>query len=88
MPITSLNNMERISELALGMRYPAKLLKALYRAENDEYVEKVGIHRATEQVMDLMNKGVDGIHFYTLNRSQATKSIYASLGVTSSSGFR
>lgn len=86
MPITSLSNMKRMAELAQGMRYPAKLLKALYRAENQAYVEKVGVHWATEQVMDLINNGIDGIHFYTLNRSQATKSIYASLGVTSSSG--
>lgn len=87
MPITSLNNMKRMAGLALGMRYPAKLLKAIARAEDDGYVEKVGIHWASEQVRDLVDNGVRGIHFYTLNKSSATRHIYESLGVTSSLGF-
>ncbi len=87
MPITSLNNMKRMASLALGMHYPAKLLKALARAEDDSYVEKVGIHWATEQVRDLVDNDVKGIHFYTLNQSRATVNIYAALGVTNSQGF-
>ena len=84
MPITSINNMNRMSELALGARFPARLLKALGRADSDEHVEKVGIHWATEQVYDLIENDVKGIHFYTLNQSRATMKIYESLGVTSS----
>ncbi len=87
MPITSLNNMKRMASLALGMHYPAKLLKALARAEDDSYVEKVGIHWATEQVRDLVDNDARGIHFYTLNQSRATVNIYAALGVTNSQGF-
>lgn len=87
MPITTRKGMERMAELALGTRYPARLLRALYRAEDDEHFEKVGIHWATEQVRDLIDNGVKGIHFYTLNKSKATLKIYDSLGVTSSSGF-
>ncbi len=86
MPITSLKSMKRMAQLAAGARYPARLLKALARAETDEGVEKVGIHWATEQVMDLLDNGVRGIHFYTLNRSRATRQVYESLGVTSSDG--
>ncbi len=86
MPITTRKGMTRMADLALGTRYPARLLRALYRAETDEYFEKVGIHWATEQVRDLIDNGVEGIHFYTLNRSKATLQIYDSLGVTNSSG--
>lgn len=84
MPITSRKGMLRMAELAAGTRYPARLLKALARAEDDEHFEKVGIHWATEQIRDLIDNGVKGIHFYTLNRSKATINIYDSLGVTSS----
>jgi methylenetetrahydrofolate reductase (NADPH) len=84
MPITSEKGMKRMAELALGARFPARLLRALSRAEDDEHFEKVGIHWATEQVSDLIDNEVRGIHFYTLNRSRATLQIYDSLGVTSS----
>jgi methylenetetrahydrofolate reductase (NADPH) len=84
MPITSLKGMKRMADLASGTRCPARLLRALARAEDNAHVEKVGIHWATEQVRDLIDNGVRGIHFYTLNRSNATLRIYDSLGVTSS----
>jgi len=86
MPITSRKTMLRMADMALGARYPAGLLKALARADNDAGLEKAGIHWATEQVRDLIDNGVRGIHFYTLNRSRATLRIYDSLGVTSSQG--
>lgn len=82
MPVTSLSGMKRMAELAAGARYPAKLLRALDRAKsNAEAVERVGIHYAAEQCAGLLNAGVDGIHFYTLNKSHATREIYRSLGL-------
>lgn len=82
MPVTSLQGMKRMAELAAGARYPAKLLRALDRAKaNPEAVERVGIHYAAEQCTGLLNEGVDGIHFYTLNKSHATREIYNSLGL-------
>ena len=84
MPITSLKGMKRMAELAAGARFPARLLKAVYRARDDQHVENVGIHWATEQVRDLIDNGVRGIHFYTLNQSTATLKIYDALGVTDS----
>jgi len=83
-PITSLNLMKRMAEFAAGTRVPSGLLRAISRAENDECVKDVGVHWATEQVRDLIDNKADGIHFYTLNRSDATLQIYKSLGVTSS----
>ncbi len=88
MPVTSRNGLVRMSNLALGARFPAKLLRALARAEDDDHVEKVGIHWATEQVRDLIDRNVAGIHFYTLNRSKPTLKIYESIGITSSDSLR
>ena len=85
MPITSRSTMQRMAELAAGARYPARLLKALSRVQDDHGFEQLGIHWATEQVLDLLDKNVRGIHFYTLNKSKATISIYKSLGLTKTS---
>jgi methylenetetrahydrofolate reductase (NADPH) len=82
MPIVSASGMKRMAELAGGSRYPAKLLRAIARCGNDEAaVARVGVHYATEQCAELLDNGVDGIHFYTLNKSKATREIYASLGL-------
>lgn len=89
MPITSAVGMRRMAELAAGARYPAKLLRAIQRCGKDEEaVQKVGIHYATEQCRDLLDHGVDGIHFYTLNKSHATREIYSSLGIRDSAAVR
>jgi methylenetetrahydrofolate reductase (NADPH) len=84
MPITSIKGMVRMAELSACTHFPARLQKALARAEDDDHVEKAGVHWATEQVRDLLDNNVRGIHFYTLNKSKATLNIYDSLGVTSS----
>jgi len=88
MPVSSRKGLARMAEMALGVHFPAKLLRALSRAEDDEYVEKVGIHWATEQVRDLIDQKVRGVHFYTLNRSKPTLKIYETLGVRTSEGFK
>ncbi len=88
MPITSKAGMERMAELALGARFPAALLRALSRCADDAAVARVGIHWATEQCRDLLDHQVRGIHFYTLNKSDATRQIYKNLGVTDSRGLR
>ena len=85
MPITSGKSMKRMAELALGARYPAPLLRAIDRCNGDEEgVKRVGLHWATEQCRDLLDHDVQGIHFYTLNSSMATREIYANLGVKDS----
>lgn len=81
MPVLSMHSLNRIAELALGSHIPAKLMRAILRAENDESIEKIGTHWATEQVFDLYDNGVDGVHFYTLNHSKATMKIYRRLGI-------
>ena len=87
MPVTSVSGMKRMAELALGARIPARLQKAVLRCGGDEdYVRKVGVQWATEQCRDLLDCSARGIHFYTLNKSTATREIYANLGVKDSHG--
>ncbi len=82
MPITSLAGMRRMADLAAGARFPGKLIRALNRCgDNEEAVENVGVHYAAEQCLDLLENGVKGIHFYTLNKSQATRRIYEQIGL-------
>ncbi len=85
MPITTLGGMKRMADLASGARFPAPLLRAVNRTDgSSESVGRVGVHWATEQCRDLLDHAVDGIHFYTLNRSNATREVYATLGVKDS----
>ena len=84
MPITSRAGMVRMADLALGAKVPAKLLRAVGRCDDDDAVKRVGVHWATEQCRDLLDNNVRGIHFYTLNRSDATRQIYDNLGVRDS----
>ena len=83
MPITSKKGMDRMAELAGGARFPAKLLKSVMRATDEQAVERVGAHWATEQISDLLSSGVSGIHLYTLNSSGASVQILQSLGIES-----
>lgn len=81
MPVTSLKGMRRMADLAHGSRFPAGLLRATQRAEGDEYVKRVGIHWAAEQVRDLIDNEVAGVHFYTLNNPEASLRICETLGL-------
>lgn len=88
MPITSRKGLERMAELAQGARFPAALQRAVGRCQDDRSVARVGIHWASEQCRDLLENRARGIHFYTLNRSDATRQIYENLGVISSDALR
>jgi len=80
MPITTATGMVRMAELAAGARFPAKLLRTLNGHENDqERFAAAGIEYATAQCQELIAQGVDGLHFYTLNKSGATKQIAVEL---------
>ncbi len=84
MPIISASGMRRMADLAGGARFPAKLLKLIASCGEDEAaVQRAGIEYATEQCAGLLSNKVDGIHFYTLNKSMATQEIYTGLGLRS-----
>lgn len=88
MPIGSRVGLTRMAELAAGSRIPASLLRAVQRCETDDDVASVGTTWATNQCFDLLNNQVRGLHFYTLNKSDATRQIYANLGVKGSARLR
>ncbi len=89
MPVQSVEHMRRMAQLALGVRYPARLQRAVRRCGSDqEAIARVGIHWATEQCLELIDQNVAGLHFYTLNKSGATLEIYRNLGVADSVALR
>jgi methylenetetrahydrofolate reductase (NADPH) len=79
MPVVSAANIRRITALC-GARIPEALGARLEESgDDDERTLEVGIRWATEQCRELIDRGAPGIHFYTLNRSPATRRIYESL---------
>src|SRR3972149_5378188 len=75
MPITSADQVERFTSLC-GATIPQDLRDRLHGIKNDaDAVMELGIERATRQCRELLLKGAPGIHFYTLNRSSATRTI-------------
>lgn len=87
MPVTSVKGMVGMADMALGCRFPAPLLRAINRTGGDpDAVRRVGVHWATEQCRDLLDRQVRGIHFYTLNKGTATREIYNNLGVKDTLG--
>jgi methylenetetrahydrofolate reductase (NADPH) len=82
MPIATATGMVRMAELAAGARFPAKLLRQLAPHQEDPSgFAAAGLEYATEQCRDLIAGGVAGLHFYTLNKSDATKQIATALGL-------
>ena len=79
MPITSFKQIKTITEMCEAS-IPADLERALSeRADDPEAVAELGVAYATLQCSDLLARGAPGIHFYTLNRSPATRAILAAL---------
>jgi methylenetetrahydrofolate reductase (NADPH) len=79
MPITDLRQIKTITGMC-GATLPAALLEALeWRASDPTAVLELGVAYATLQCAELLARGAPGIHFYTLNRSPATRAILAAL---------
>jgi methylenetetrahydrofolate reductase (NADPH) len=84
MPVTNLASVPRMA--TMGAAVPARMVERLERAGTDDAVRSTGIELATELCEKLLAEGAPGLHFYTLNRSAATREIYASLGLHSATG--
>jgi methylenetetrahydrofolate reductase (NADPH) len=81
MPVTSIANVKRMAELQ-GSEFPAWLLARLEVAGDDpQAVRAAGIDEATRLCAALLEGGAPGLHFYTMNRSNATLEIYENLGL-------
>ena len=80
MPITSLVSVQRMAELS-GYAVPVDIVQRIEAGGDDRAeIRKRGIDVATELCRDLLEAGVPGLHFYTLNFSKATREIHARLG--------
>jgi methylenetetrahydrofolate reductase (NADPH) len=79
MPVTNLRNIKRITELCKS-EIPEAYERQLEAREDDpQALQDLGVAYATLQCVDLLARGAPGIHFYTLNRSPATRAILAAL---------
>jgi methylenetetrahydrofolate reductase (NADPH) len=83
MPVTALRSVPRMAQM--GAALPGWAVARLEEASvqgGDEAVRQAGIGMATELCEKLLEAGAPGLHFYTLNRSNATREIYAALGLS------
>lgn len=81
MPLTNGAQIQRFSAMC-GAGIPPEMNQAITRLGTDQAaVEAYGIEYATRQCRDLLKGGAPGLHFYTLNKSHATREIYLNLGL-------
>ncbi|WBB79996.1 methylenetetrahydrofolate reductase [NAD(P)H] [Micromonospora sp. WMMD882] len=81
MPVTQLATIARSEQLS-GAPFPAALAERFARVGDDpEAVRRLGIEQASEMCRRLLDEGVPGIHFITLNRSTATREVWQNLQV-------
>jgi len=78
MPVRDAAQIQRIT-YGCGATIPARLARQLERVDSPEAAEEVGIAWATEQCIELLERGAPGVHFYTLNSSNATRRIFENL---------
>jgi methylenetetrahydrofolate reductase (NADPH) len=71
LPVTNLAQIQRITSLC-GAQLPADFVSALEAAEDDDGQFEVGVEQAARQTRELIEGDAPGIHFYVLNKSQAT----------------
>lgn len=76
MPITNFRQIQKFASMC-GATIPQSLVERLEPyADNPEETLKIGVDFAIEQCLDLLENGVQGLHFYTLNKSKATLLVY------------
>jgi len=85
MPVTNKGQVVRMAELS-GAAFPTWLAERLEPVTDPDEVRRIGVEVATTLCADLLEAGAPGLHFYTLNRSSATREIYANLGLPVAAG--
>ena len=80
MPVTNKSQVQRMSQMS-GAVFPEWLSDRLADVGDHDEVQRIGIETATLLCSELLDAGAPGLHFYTLNRSTATRHIYENLGL-------
>jgi methylenetetrahydrofolate reductase (NADPH) len=81
MPVTQIATIERSQQLS-GAPFPPALAAQFERiADDPQAVRRLGIEQASDMCRRLLDEGVPGIHFITLNRSTATREVWQNLQV-------
>lgn len=81
MPISNLGQVTRMAHMS-GAEVPPWVVEAVSKAGDDlDEAERIGVDLATELSAQLLEAGAPGLHFYTLNRSWATRQIMRNLGL-------
>jgi methylenetetrahydrofolate reductase (NADPH) len=81
MPVTNVRQIERFAQLS-GAAFPTDLAERLHAVADDPVeVRRIGVEVATALCQQLLDEGAPGLHFYTLNRSTATREIWRNLGL-------
>jgi methylenetetrahydrofolate reductase (NADH) len=79
MPLTTYGQIDRITRMC-GATVPMRLALEMEKRKDDpEAIMQLGVAHATMQCVELLDRGAPGIHFYTLNRSKATRMILSAL---------
>ena len=79
MPITNVKQITTITGMCGATIPPGVMAELERRADDPDAVLQFGVAYAAQQCADLLRRGAPGIHFYTLNRSPATRAILSSL---------
>jgi methylenetetrahydrofolate reductase (NADPH) len=79
MPVTNFKQITTITGMCGATIPPGVMAELERRADDPDAVLQFGVAYATQQCADLLRRGAPGIHFYTLNRSPATRAILSSL---------
>ena len=78
LPVTNFAQIKRITALC-GAKLPDAFIRRLSENDSEEWQFKTGVEFAIEQVRSLIDSGIPGVHFYVLNKSQATHDVLQSL---------
>ena len=81
MPVTNKGQIVRMAQMS-GTALPDWLLDRLAVTDDLHEIRKIGVEVATELCEAVLSAGAPGLHFYTLNRSTATREIYANLNLS------
>jgi methylenetetrahydrofolate reductase (NADPH) len=80
LPVTNLAQIQRITSLC-GAVLPPDFVETLGQRDDEQWQFEVGVDFAARQVRQLVDAGVPGLHFYVLNKSQATSSVLRAVGL-------